>query len=103
MKLMRGRFSGTPAKEEMPLGRKTHEGRYLLIQSRAGRRMRTLAGSKTLEWGSSDQPQEGTGNREVVLLRGWKSTLKGNPMGGTGMKQGRQRMGGSRPREREKR
>lgn len=59
---------------------------------------RTLAGSKTLEWESSGtQPQEGNGVRKNVLLCGWKSALKGNPMGGTGMKQGRQMVGGAKP------
>jgi hypothetical protein len=42
--------------------------------------------------------------RKNTRLCKWKSSLKGsNPTDGTGMKQGRQRAGGSRPREREKR
>jgi hypothetical protein len=58
---------------------------------------RTLAGRKALKWRSADQPQEGKGVRKNVLLCGRNSALKGNPKGGTGMKQGRQKMGGSRP------
>jgi hypothetical protein len=45
-----------------------------------------LAWTKTLKWRSEDQPQEGRGVREDVQLCGWKSALKGNPKGGTGMK-----------------
>jgi hypothetical protein len=61
------------------------------------RKRETLAGSKTLKWRPAGQPQEGSGVREDVRLCGWKSALKGNPMGGTGTKQGRQVVGGARP------
>jgi hypothetical protein len=100
----RGRKASANPGEERDIPREVKPMRAAVsrCQLRLPRETRTLAGSKTLKWRSSDQPQEGNGGRKTELLCGWKQALKGNPKGGTGMKQGRQMAGGARPRECEK-
>jgi hypothetical protein len=92
----RGRkVSANPGEEgEIPKEVKPRRVAVSRSQLRLLRKTRTLAGSKTLKWRFSDQPQEGNGSREAFLLCEWKKTLKGNPKGGTGTKQGRQVAGG---------
>jgi hypothetical protein len=95
-KIMRGWSSDRGEKEETP--REANPMRVAVsVLASASSETRTLAGSKTLKRRFPDQPQEGTDVRKNALLCGWKSTLKGNPMGGTGMKQGREVSGGARP------
>jgi len=102
IKLTRGRFFGTPAKKEKSLGRETHEGRCLSI-SFGWLEDEDIHGEQDPEVEIFGSTTRGYRQPRGCLLRGWNSALKGNPKGGTGMKQGRERMGGSRPREREKR
>jgi hypothetical protein len=95
-KLRRGWFSDHGEKGDIP--REANPRRVAVFRQLLLPGTRTLAGSKTLKWESFGiQPQEGMDVRKDVLLCGWKSALKGNPTGGTGMKQGRQMVGGAKP------
>jgi hypothetical protein len=71
MKLMRGRCNSPGKKGEFPREVKPTRVAVSLTAS-AVLGTRTLAGSKTLKWRFSNQPQEGIGIREDVLLCGWK-------------------------------
>jgi hypothetical protein len=71
MKLMRGRCNSPGKKGEFPSEVKPRRVAVFLAAS-AVRETRTLAGSKTLKWRFSNQPQEGIGIREDVQLCGWK-------------------------------
>jgi len=71
MKLMRGRCDSPGKKGEFPSEVNPRRVAVSLAAS-AVRETRTLAGSKTLKWRFSNQPQEGIGIREDVQLCGWK-------------------------------